>query len=361
MIVCFVLCVTGRRHTPDSGIPKTSSSEGTSLSQDNAPSSSQYNAPSLSQYNAPSLSQDNAPSSSQVNAPSSSQDNAPSSSQDNAPSLREYTLFKTCDHRKAFPPPFLPCSSDAFISTSDLNDSLSAPIQNDNPTFNRAVGAERNRSLSKGADSISQQFKSTYNQAQHFDSRRLYNRAANTKQEWNNPTASVLHSLTGPTLPAASSQAGDNAATPFVSVELADPPPGNVLARYNISYYRKQGGGPSEEEGKFNEPHSICCLKDGTLVVADTSNSRIQLFRNQKHGLHHFFSFDTGRNSYPIGVAANPQGNLVILLRKPEPRVRITTKTGQFMNEFGVDQLATPKCLAVDHEGKILVLESKVS
>ena len=166
-------------------------------------------------------------------------------------------------------------------------------------------------------------------------------------------------------------------------------------------------GGPGNAPGEFAEPRGIASDGRGTLYVADTKNSRIQLFDGNGKFLSQFGTKGPGSGQFnePCGIAIDPLGDLWIadtwnsrivhaapdgrflkVIGGPDdvffgPRAVVVTREyvyvadtgnkkivrfsrdGKRLNEFGGEgsgpgQLIEPVGLAIDAAGKIYVADT---
>jgi sugar lactone lactonase YvrE len=132
-------------------------------------------------------------------------------------------------------------------------------------------------------------------------------------------------------------------------------------------------GQPGSGPGQFHLPHGLCVLTDGTVIVADRENDRLQLFTGDGEFLAQWT--DVVR---PAGVAQGADG-LVYVAELPwtiEERsfahgvpqaqvpggVSVFTSKGELVGRFrsegdpcAPDRLAEPHGIAVDSEGNIFV------
>ena len=81
--------------------------------------------------------------------------------------------------------------------------------------------------------------------------------------------------------------------------------PGNIPAA-------KTWGGPGNGPGQFSEPRGLATDTRGTLYVADTKNSRIQVFDGTGQFVKQFGTKGAGlaELNEPCGVAVDAQGDL---------------------------------------------------
>merc|ERR1711879_1027521 len=123
-------------------------------------------------------------------------------------------------------------------------------------------------------------------------------------------------------------------------------------------------GGPGVEEGKFNFPRGITLTHDGLLIVADTSNHRIQILDTNKDN-----SFvrqwgeqgeEDGKLDEPKDVAVNSVGE--VFVTDARHRVQVFNLEGAFLRSWGKKgrksgQFKHPEAITVDNEDMIFVCD----
>src|SRR6266508_4438300 len=74
----------------------------------------------------------------------------------------------------------------------------------------------------------------------------------------------------------------------------------------------REWGGPGAGQGRFMEPRGVATDARGNLYVADTKNSRIQVFDSNGQFVREFGSKGSGDGQFnePCGVAVDPQGEI---------------------------------------------------
>src|SRR5437879_5302356 len=95
-------------------------------------------------------------------------------------------------------------------------------------------------------------------------------------------------------------------------------------------------GSPGSGPGQFNRPWSVAIGPDGRIVVADTFNSRIQVFDAAGKFLFTFGreGFAPGEFLAPEGVAVGPDGRIVVADRNND-RIQVFDAAGNFLFTFG--------------------------
>ncbi|XP_066260617.1 E3 ubiquitin-protein ligase TRIM71-like [Euwallacea similis] len=123
----------------------------------------------------------------------------------------------------------------------------------------------------------------------------------------------------------------------------------------------KAGNGP----GELCRPWGITINTMGHIIVADRSNSRIQVFDPEGKFLFDFGSQGTryGEFNRPAAVAVSP-GNHLVVTDKDNHRVQVFTCHGEFMYAFGergsnIGQFMYPWDVACDTHGNILVSDTR--
>lgn len=134
------------------------------------------------------------------------------------------------------------------------------------------------------------------------------------------------------------------------------------IRRGKMVYYIKFGE-QGQEVGKFSEPSGVAVNNEGDLVVADTNNHRIQVF--YPDGRFKFAFGECGKRDgqllYPNRVAIyRKTGDIIITERSPTHQVQVFSARGEFLAKFGATILQHPRGVAVDAEGRIIVVECKV-
>ncbi|XP_075214954.1 E3 ubiquitin-protein ligase TRIM71-like [Lycorma delicatula] len=125
--------------------------------------------------------------------------------------------------------------------------------------------------------------------------------------------------------------------------------------------FGKEGDG----DGELCRPWGVCCDREGNIVVADRSNNRIQIFKNDGTFLHKFgkHGSEPGQFDRPAGVATNPLGHIIVA-DKDNHRIQIFTHDGQFLFTFGDKgskngQFNYPWDVDVNSDGCIVVSDTR--
>ena len=112
----------------------------------------------------------------------------------------------------------------------------------------------------------------------------------------------------------------------LVSEGHSDGAPSHRIIRFDrtgkyLGEFGKKGSGP----GEFLQPHALALAPDGTLVVGDRSNNRVQILSTDGKFIREFHSF-----SRPSGVAVDRNGMLYVadsesgsVTRDPKDRTKV--------------------------------------
>jgi tripartite motif-containing protein 2/3 len=140
-------------------------------------------------------------------------------------------------------------------------------------------------------------------------------------------------------------------------------PPRSQIKRQKMIYHCKFGEF-GVMEGQFTEPSGVAVNAQNDIVVADTNNHRIQVF--DKEGRFKFQFGECGKRDgqllYPNRVSVNRvTGDFIVTERSPTHQIQIYNQYGQFLRKFGANILQHPRGVCVDSQGRIIVVECKVS
>ena len=135
--------------------------------------------------------------------------------------------------------------------------------------------------------------------------------------------------------------------------------------------YLTQVGSAGFEAGQFDEPVGISMTAAGDLVVADTWNRRVQVFRETEQG-----TFDFDREWEIAGWVGQSLDNKPYLAAGADGRVWVTDpegfrvlcfdENGAFLftwGDFGSDaaRFELPEGVAVDGEGNVWIVDTDTS
>ena len=129
--------------------------------------------------------------------------------------------------------------------------------------------------------------------------------------------------------------------------------------RAKCSIFGHRGSAP----GSFNQPCDVAVRSNGDILVADTSNHRVQIFDATGAFISSFGEHGggLGQLSYPSSIAVSHHGH-VMVSDHVNHRVQVFTSGGVYLRSFG-DKGSTeglldhPTGIAVDEEGHIVVTD----
>lgn len=139
----------------------------------------------------------------------------------------------------------------------------------------------------------------------------------------------------------------------------------NIL-RYEIGSHRLKGmfGGNGTEEGKFHYPTNISVARDGTILVSDSLNFRVQVFSPEGKFLRSFGRAGDGPGyfSRPRGVAADSDGNIYAVDGLFD-NVQVFDREGRLLMVFGgpghgYGEFWLPTGIFIDRNDTIYVSDS---
>jgi ABC-type Fe3+/spermidine/putrescine transport system ATPase subunit/sugar lactone lactonase YvrE len=136
---------------------------------------------------------------------------------------------------------------------------------------------------------------------------------------------------------------------------------GRVLVLDSSGQLLRRWSMPEVEAGK---PEGVCVLADDRIVVCDTHYHRLVIFSPAGEIVDTFGSYGTGPGEmiYPVGVTADPSGDLFVCEYGANDRVQKLTADGKPIIQLGsfgtgVGQLQRPSGLAW-HDGKLYVADA---
>lgn len=120
-------------------------------------------------------------------------------------------------------------------------------------------------------------------------------------------------------------------------------------------YFERMWGSDGSGDGQFNAPSGIALGSDGNVYVADTNNSRIQVFEPNGQ-----FVLKWTTNSSCYSVAVGPDGNVYAGLSNS---IRVYTPQGTLVRQWGSSgtgpgQFNSAKGLVVSPNGDVFVADS---
>ena len=93
-------------------------------------------------------------------------------------------------------------------------------------------------------------------------------------------------------------------------------------------------GGLGSGNGQFNNPRAVAVAANGNVFVADTTNSRIEVFTASGEYLKQFGTEGSGKLKEPEGVAVSPAGN-VYVADTGDAHVKQFKENGEYVRTFG--------------------------
>ena len=122
-------------------------------------------------------------------------------------------------------------------------------------------------------------------------------------------------------------------------------------------------GSKGSETGKFNDPFGISVDSRGNVLVADYSNSRIQVFDASGHYLSSItHTTPEQKLQTPTSVSVGPD-DCVYVVEQSYSRVSIFDQTGKYIKSFGKNgdkdgEFDEPYAIAVSDEGYVYVSDT---
>ena len=117
----------------------------------------------------------------------------------------------------------------------------------------------------------------------------------------------------------------------------------SVSKRSFISKFGSSGQG----EGQFSNPRGICIDPEGKIFIADNSNHRIQVFKEDDNFAYYFPCQQS-----PWGLAFDHQGQLHVAVNGSNC-IRVFTPEGTPITSYGSGTLSSPAGIAIDGQGYI--------
>ncbi|KAJ8682386.1 hypothetical protein QAD02_018178 [Eretmocerus hayati] len=134
----------------------------------------------------------------------------------------------------------------------------------------------------------------------------------------------------------------------------------NALNRSVLTF-----GNEGELADNLCRPWGITCDSEGNIVVADRSNNRIQIFRQDGSLLRRFGSHGSGPGQFdrPAGVVVDARKRIIVA-DKDNHRIQILTMHGDFIKAFGEKgnlngQFNYPWDVAVNSDCQIVVSDTR--
>ena len=125
----------------------------------------------------------------------------------------------------------------------------------------------------------------------------------------------------------------------------------NRVQKFSISqqsFISKFGTG-GKGDGQFSNPYGICIDPEGNVFIADRSNNRIQVFRDNDSFVYSF----PCQNS-PWGITFDLQGHLHVAVSGSKG-INVYTPEGNVITSYGSGTISSPAGIAIDAEGYIAI------
>ena len=127
----------------------------------------------------------------------------------------------------------------------------------------------------------------------------------------------------------------------------------NRVQKFSISqqsFISKFGTG-GQGDGQFSSPYGICIDPEGNVFIADYSNHRIQVFRDNDS-----FAYSFPCQSNPWGLAFDLQGHLHVT---GSSCINVYTPEGNAITSYGSGTISSPTGIAIDAEGYIAISQNR--
>jgi DNA-binding beta-propeller fold protein YncE len=111
---------------------------------------------------------------------------------------------------------------------------------------------------------------------------------------------------------------------------------GKFLSTFGSSFAILVAAQQDSGKGKFWFPRGVAVSSSGDIVVAESLNSRVQVFDSEGKFLRSFGNKGRGNGNLddPSGVAIASSGNIVVADEK-NYRIQIFSSSGKFLDQFG--------------------------
>jgi len=153
--------------------------------------------------------------------------------------------------------------------------------------------------------------------------------------------------------------------SPF-RIDVVDRPKGPFHRDYNavgINSVLQFGSGGSGD-GQFSDPYGVACNSRGDIIVAESSNHRMQVFDKAGKFLFKFGSEGNGNGQFlnPFGVTVDQRNNQIVVADSRNHRIQVFDEKGGLIRAFGSPgsgdgQLSNPFGVVVDSRGNYFVAE----
>jgi len=125
-----------------------------------------------------------------------------------------------------------------------------------------------------------------------------------------------------------------------------------------------QFGSKGSENGQFSDPYGVACNSRGDIIVAESSNHRMQVFDKAGKFLFKFGSEGNGNGQFlnPFGVTVDQRNNQIVVADSRNHRIQVFDEKGGLIRAFGSPgsgdgQLSNPFGVVVDSRGNYFVAE----
>ena len=138
-----------------------------------------------------------------------------------------------------------------------------------------------------------------------------------------------------------------------------------------IASLRQWGGVEGQGNGQFRSPRNVAVAPDGSLVVADTGNHRIQQFDANGAFVRQWGGQGAGNGQFnePWGVAVSPDGKFVYVCDTWNHRIQKFSAEGTFIKAWGTNGVTDgqlgqqgvfwgPRSVAIDGQGRVYVTDT---
>ena len=124
-------------------------------------------------------------------------------------------------------------------------------------------------------------------------------------------------------------------------------------------------GGPGISPGKFSYPNGLARADDGKLYVADSNNSRVQVFGKDGRFLSYLIPPAEERFSLPRGIAIDKLGRIHVV-DTLKSRVFVFSRDHKFLFTYGAGQenegdLAYPNAIFIDRDTGLIFIADRLN
>jgi DNA-binding beta-propeller fold protein YncE len=132
----------------------------------------------------------------------------------------------------------------------------------------------------------------------------------------------------------------------------------------NFWAYQETWYGSGTEGGEFMRPNGVILANDGTLVVADSYNHRIQVFERSGTFVRQWgeYGTNTGQFTYPSTIAQASDGTFYIV-DGFNHRIQVFSDEGTYLRQWGEcgtndSQFLYPSGIALHDDGTVYVADT---